>query len=190
MPKYFSLGGRALPTKQLCKSKNLAFSHSNAIWIDYDGNLLLSSFFLSEITKIDRKTGKIIWRLGGKSSDFTFINDRFHGFTRQHTPSRLKNGNILMCDNGVFHEPPTTRVVEYALDEKKKTATLVWEYVADVCNNGRGSCQRLENGNTFIGWSRMSPGKKIIEVTPEKKIVLELEIDKDHLGIYRAYKIE
>ena len=35
------------------------------------GHLLISSRHMDEVTKIDRQTGEIIWRLGGKNNDFT-----------------------------------------------------------------------------------------------------------------------
>lgn len=43
------------------------FIHSNSIEVDTDGNIILSSRNLDEITKIHRKTGKILWRMGGKN---------------------------------------------------------------------------------------------------------------------------
>lgn len=41
------------------------YVHANALEVDNDGNILLSSRHLDEITKIDRQTGNIIWRLDG-----------------------------------------------------------------------------------------------------------------------------
>jgi len=49
--------------------------HMNAIDVDNDGNILVSSRNLSEITKINRETGEIMWRLGGVNNEFTFVND-------------------------------------------------------------------------------------------------------------------
>ena len=55
------------------------FPHMNAIDIDKDdGQLLVSNRMLSEVTKIDRVTGEIIWRLGGAHNQFTFL-DELHG---------------------------------------------------------------------------------------------------------------
>ena len=65
--------------------------HINSVAIDSDTSILISSRHMDEITKIDRRTGDIIWRLGGKKNDFTFINDTI-GFSHQHSVSRLKNG--------------------------------------------------------------------------------------------------
>jgi len=51
------------------------YVHGNALEVANDGNLLLSSRHLSEITKIDHIDGHIIWRLGGKNNQFNFVND-------------------------------------------------------------------------------------------------------------------
>lgn len=56
------------------------FVHMNSLALDYDDNLLVSSRHLSEVTKINRKTGEIIWRFGGKNSEFDILNDE-HGFS-------------------------------------------------------------------------------------------------------------
>lgn len=49
--------------------------HTNSIEVDDDGNLLISSRYMDEITKIDHETGNIIWRMGGENNQFTFVND-------------------------------------------------------------------------------------------------------------------
>ena len=43
------------------------------IGVPDDGHILLSSRRLSEITKINRQSGKIIWRLGGANNQFKFV---------------------------------------------------------------------------------------------------------------------
>ena len=73
----------------------------------------------------NRNTGAIIWRLGGKNNQFSFINDTI-GFSHQHAIRRLENGNISLFDNGNYHSPPFSRAIEYSLNENNKTATLVW----------------------------------------------------------------
>ena len=46
------------------------YIHTNSICEDFDGNLIISSRNLNEITKISRQTGELIWRLGGKGNQF------------------------------------------------------------------------------------------------------------------------
>ncbi len=103
------------------------YVHPNTIDIDADGNILLSSRHMDEITKIDHTTGAIIWRWGGKNNQFTFINDTLH-FSHQHSIRKTPAGTYILFDNGNFRTPAFSRALEYVLDEKAKTATLVWEY--------------------------------------------------------------
>ena len=55
------------------KGTFIRFPHMNAIDIDDDGHILLSSRHISEVTKIHRETGEIIWRLGGANNQFEFV---------------------------------------------------------------------------------------------------------------------
>ncbi len=157
--------------------------HTNAIELDEDGNLLISSRHLSEITKIDHTTGDIIWRMGGALNEFTFTNDE--GFSYQHDIRRLPNHNITMFDNGNKKTPtPYSRVVEYAIDEHAKTVTRVWQYPDDKSLYAAymGNVQRLENGNSVIGWGGLP---NISEVKENGDIALELSLG----GLtYRAFR--
>jgi hypothetical protein len=160
--------------------------HSNAIELDGDGNLLLSSRHLDEITKIDRQTGEIIWRWGGLHNEFTFVNDSI-GFSHQHALRRIENGDYTLFDNGNFHTPPFSRALEYRLDQVAKTATLVWQYrhSPDVYGMAMGYVQRFSGGNTLIGWGAASPA--VTEVAPDGSTVFELSFDEGTYS-YRAYR--
>jgi hypothetical protein len=160
-----------------------ATPHTNNIFLDYDGNYLLSSRHLSEITKLNSKTGDIIWRLGGKNNQFSFLNEHEENapnyFSYQHDIRRLSNGNISIFDNGTQHKPnPYSRGAEYKLDEVNKTATLVWEYrpQPDIYAVANGSCQTMPNGNRVIGWGEASgsgsPG--ISELNPDNSLAFEI----------------
>ncbi len=164
----------------------LDYIHGNAIDLDNDGNILISSRHLDEITKINRETGNIMWRLGGPANQFTFVNhpDKFN---YQHGIRRLPNGNILLFDNGNFHTPPHSRAVEYTLDEINMTATLAWQYrnSPDIFGFAMGFAQRLDNGNTLISWGSASP--TLTEVTPSGEIALEMSLPQGVYS-YRAFK--
>ncbi len=175
-------------THTLMNASTIDYVHGNAIEPDTDGNLLISARHLSEITKIDRSTGAMIWRLGGVNNQFTFPNDSIE-ISYQHDIRRIANGHITMFDNGNFHTPNFSRSVEYQLDEVNKIATLVWEYrrTPDIFGGSRGSSQRLSNGNTFICWGSVNPN--FTEVTPGGTVVLEMSLPNG-LYSYRGYKEE
>lgn len=167
-------------------ARSIDYVHMNAIDIDTDGNLLLSSRHQDEITKIDRQTGNIIWRLGGRHNQFTFTNDTF-GFSYQHAVRRIPNGHITMFDNGNYHNPPFSRAVEYELDETNRTATLVWQYrnSPDLFGAAMGYVQRLDDGNTLIGWGATNPS--VTEVRPDGSKALELTLPTGVFS-YRAFR--
>ena len=170
------------------KSVWIDYVHGNSLDVDTDGNILLSSRHLNEVTKINRQTGDIIWRLGGMNNQFAFINDPI-GFSYQHAVRRIANGDITMFDNGDFHAPPFSRAVEYRLDEVNKTATLVWQYrdTPDVEGFAMGYVQRMENGNTLIGWGAGNP--TVTEVGPAGNKLYEMSFDPG-IYSYRAYRYE
>ena len=169
----------------LCSS-SIDYVHGNAVELDTDGNLLLSSRNLSEITKISRTSGDIIWRWGGENNMFTFVNDD-RGFSHQHDIRRLPDGNVTLFDNGNFLEPQYSRALEYQLDEDNFTATLVWEYrqTPDVFASVMGNTQRLESGNTVIGWGAAHPS--VTEVGSDGSKKLELTFADGTIS-YRAFR--
>ena len=73
------------------------YFHINSIEIDHDGNLLVSARNTHTIYKISRRTGKVLWRLGGKRSDFTL--GRGVRFAWQHDARRRPDGALTLFDN-------------------------------------------------------------------------------------------
>ena len=146
-------------------SKGLDYIHVNSIWFDeLDGTIIASCRETSEVIKISRVTGDIIWRLQGKHNQFAFTNaisgntDPAY-FQEQHSARRLPNGNLTIFDNGYAPtvpgmDRPYSRAVEYVLDEVNKTAALVWQYrhAPDIITSNGGEVQRLPGGHTVITW--------------------------------------
>lgn len=169
-------------------AQTIDYVHMNAIAVDHDSNLIISSRHLSEITKIDRKSGKILWRLGGKHNQFAFINDPFNGPSYQHDVRVLPNGHYTVFDNGNYHTPSISRAVEYQVDTVAKTATMVWQYrhTPDRYTWWMGNVQRLANGNTLINWADGSL-PKLTEVTPSGVTVMELNF-VTYAHSYRVFR--
>lgn len=164
------------------------FTHTNMGYPDYDGNYLVSNRNLSTITKVNKRTGDIVWKLGGRQSDFTFINENEQNapnyFSYEHHVRRTANGNITMFDNGVQHNPQYSRGVEYKLDETNKTATMIWEYrqTPDVFAKAEGSMQTLPNGNKVIGWGEASlkSGPVLTELKPDNTIAFQISFPANY----------
>jgi len=163
------------------------WTHCNSIEIDPDGNLIISTRNFNEITKINRQTGEIIWRLGGERNQFQFINDN-RGFGRQHDARVLSNGNLALFDNGHFLIPQYSSYVEYEIDEQNFTATLVRRYARNgtIFSQTRGGVQELSNGNILISWNDIQ-NPLISEISPVDTTEYEVRYD-NYAHQYRAYK--
>ena len=167
---------------------NTDFSHMNGLDFDEDGNILVSSRHLSEVTKINRDTGDIIWRLSGRHSSFTFLNDSLTGTSYQHNISGLGLGRYLIFDNGTTHSPQVSRAVEYQLDLTNMTATLVWQFrdTPDKYTYWLGNAQRLPSGNTLINFARPQyPKATEVDANGAKHFELSLSPSSD---TYRAFR--
>jgi len=167
------------------------YIHMNSIAVDFDGNILISSRHLSECTKIDRQSGEIIWRLGGKNNQFDFINDPDQ-ISHQHDfrPVPGKPGHYTLFDNGNLKDPRYSRAVEFKLDTLNMLAEKVWEYRAspDKFSRLMGNVQRLPNGNSLINWGSTDL-PKITELSPDSVVVFEADFSPEMVN-YRTYRFE
>ena len=189
---YFDIADTYVPGENELTGGYIRFPHMNAVDIDSDGHILLSSRHLSEVTKIHRQTGEIIWRLSGPKNQFQFIDDPLNGFENQHDIRNIAPNRYTVFDNGNEHTPPVTRAVEYELDPEAKTARLVWQYdnSDDHYSHYMGNAQRLPGGNTFINWaaSRSDRLSQLIsEVTPDGEAVYRLEFQRKS-DCYRSFR--
>jgi|SRR5215813_5559220 len=118
------------------------------------------------------------------------VNGIVYGFSMQHGARELRNGNILMFDNGDEHAPPQSRAAEYRLDLINHTATLVWQYVAptSIQAMAMGFAQRLPNGNTLIAYGTARP-PRVQEINPAGEVVWDLSSPVPAVGVYRAFRI-
>jgi hypothetical protein len=140
------------------------------------GNFLVCFRNVNQIAVLDRITYEVLWAWGEGQLEWP------------HHPTMLENGHILIFDNGVNRE--YSRVVELdVLDE-----AIVWEYKSDPPEDfysfGRGSAQRLPNGNTLICESDRG---RAFEVTPDKELAwawLNPAFRHDHReGVYRMMRL-
>jgi Arylsulfotransferase (ASST) len=167
------------------------YFHLNSIDVDHDNNLLISARETSTVYKVDRTTGEIIWRLGGKKSDFEMGPGT--RFAYQHDARRQSDGTITIFDNGttVFHNGvpkaiEESRAIVLELDEEEMRATLVREYThphkqyADAA----GNMQVLPNGNVFIGWGR---ALNISEFSKDGKLLFDARLPPQNKS-YRALR--
>jgi len=176
------------------KAATIRYVHNNGVWVDHDGDLLVSLRHCSSVIRIDRASGNIKWLMGGKRNQFTFtsavagVADPV--FSYQHDIRRTKNG-ISLFDNGTFRIPQYSRAVDYRIDENAKTAELVWTYrhTPEIYTSLQGGVQTLSNGHRVIAWGSAAanghPG--VTEVDSNGVVVFEATLPKE-LFVYRAQR--
>jgi hypothetical protein len=178
---------RKMTDKDMCK-QNTVFDifHNNTISIadkDIEGvckksDMLLSIRNFDLIAILDAASKEFVWTWGPGQLD------------KQHHPTFMENGNILIFDNGLARG--YSRIVEL----NPKTEKIVWEYAGDrpesFLSNYKGSCQKLPNGNILI--TEACKGR-IFEITPSGTVVWEYynthinaKVDK-RASFYRAERI-
>ena len=126
------------------------YVHANSIAVDRDANLLVSARNTSAVYKVDRTTGAIIWRLGGKRSDFTVGPGA--GFSWQHDARRQADGTLTIFDDSL--SPGQSRAIILHVDEQAMTASLVraFEHPRPLYAKSQGNVQVLPGGNILVGW--------------------------------------
>jgi outer membrane protein assembly factor BamB len=167
------------------------YFHINSIDVDHDNNLLLSARKTSAIYKIDRESGEIIWRLGGKKSDFQMGPGTRFAF--QHDARRQSDSTITIFDNGntAFEDGfpkavEESRALVLELDEQKMMASLVREYThpdkqyADAA----GNMQVLPDGDVFVGWGR---APAVSEFAHDGELLFDLRLQPENTT-YRAFR--
>lgn len=165
------------------------YFHFNSVNLDDDGNLIVSARHTWAIYKIERKTGKLLWKLGGKDSDFKM--GRGAQFAWAHDAVPEGNGVYRIFDNaagdkGAPKLADASRVIRIKLDEKKKTVRLLsaQEHPDKISSGTQANGQRLPNGNLFVGWGTSGV---FSEFTPGGRMLFDAELPSG-LDTYRAYK--
>jgi outer membrane protein assembly factor BamB len=163
------------------------YFHINSVAPDADGNLLVSARHTSAIYKIDARTGRVIWRLGGKRSSFTLGPGARFAF--QHDAQRQSDGTISLFDNAAIEHgsPERSRALRLRLDPGRRTARLVGEYrrPTAVLSTSQGNTQVLPNGNVFVGWGSQP---YVSEFTAGGRLVFDARLPSRGHQSYRAYR--
>lgn len=168
------------------------YMHINSIAVDpRDQNLIVSFRHQNQIVKLERLTGRILWRLGGKNSDFALTPAQ--RFSHQHDASLLPNGDLLLFDNA---NPPDdapgtghTQVMRFRLDEAahKVTDFQAWQPYDNLYGFAMGSAQILANGNLMIGWGANTDSPDVTETDAGGRVLQSLKFG-ENIYSYRAFK--
>jgi Arylsulfotransferase (ASST) len=168
--------------------------HINAVKLDSDGNLLIDARDTWATYKVSLVSGNVIWRLGGKDSDFTLqaapgevLDSANEIFSWQHDPEPLGNNEYTFFDNESSGTPelPYSRAITVKLNPWSKVATLV---ASDNQPEGlsaasQGNAQTTGDGNLFVGWGILP---YISEFDPSGNLIFNAEFPTG-VNTYRAY---
>lgn len=158
---YFSLADPLHPNAveyiDAEKARNFPFGE--------EGDVLLSFRDISLIAVLSMKTGEFTWAARGP-------------WLRQHDPSILPNGEILLFDNfGGLRPYNSARVLQF----DPRTSITTWSYAGSpdrpFHSAIRSNAQRLPNGNTLV---TESDGGRLFEITSSGEIVWEFVIPLRH----------
>jgi hypothetical protein len=164
------------------------YCHGNSIEEDADGNLLVSFRHLNAVYKINHTTGAVIWQLGGKTSDFDFVNDT--GFSGQHDIRLLPDGQYSLHDNGNMSPAPRkSRDLVFSLDTNAWTATKTFEYshTPIVLGLAMGNHQITPEHGHLVNYGRVfRPSPSIVFIDSSSQPISEI-IFRDTVISYRSY---
>lgn len=102
------------------------WSHVNSVRFANDGNLIYSFRHIG-MGKINRKTGEIMWKLGGKDSLNAIPLPQNAGYYLQHDFLQREDGLYSVFSNGDSLHYYLEGLI-YKIDEVNKTASLVSRY--------------------------------------------------------------
>ncbi|WP_051324493.1 arylsulfotransferase family protein [Candidatus Solirubrobacter pratensis] len=160
------------------------YFHVNSVAVDSDGNLLISARNTWTIYKVDRRTGRILWRLGGKRSDFPLGPDA--RFAWQHDARRQPDGTITMFDNESTPKVrDRSRLLTLRVDEPARTVSVAaaLTHPAGVLADAEGSAQHLPGGDVFAGWGL---GRRASEQDVSGKLLFDAQLPAGY-DSYRAF---
>ena len=169
--------------------------HINAVHLDTDGNLLVSSRNTWTVYKVSRPTGKISWELGGKQSSFKLeaatgqvLDSAGEIFAWQHDPEALGRGEYTVFDD---ESGPAllghSRADTIRLDLRTHVATLVKSVSQPEGLTARftGNAQTTRNGDLFVSWGDTS---YFSEFSPSGRLLFDAKFPNG-VSSYRAYRL-
>jgi Arylsulfotransferase (ASST) len=164
------------------------YFHVNSIDVDVDadGDLIVSARNTWAAYKVARRDGRLVWRLGGKRSDFALgPGTRFYW---QHDVRRHAHDLLTVFDNAAAPaKEPQSRALVLRLDERRRHVSLVRAYThrpGRVLSHFMGNAQLLADGHVVVGWGA---APYLTEFAADGSIVFDAALP--HGGqSYRAFR--
>ena len=186
--EWHSYGHIPLSESQATPENSASYDafHINSIQALAGDKVLISARDTSAIYKLDRSTGRIVWRLGGSASDFKL--GKGARFYFQHDAQLIGNGLVSMFDDeaGPPQFAPSSRGLVLRLRRHPHKATVVKSYhrQADTSAQSEGSLQTLSDGSAFVGWGAQP---FFSQFSPRGRLLFDANLPEDD-GSYRVYR--
>ncbi len=164
------------------------YFHINSVDEDDDGDLLVSARNTHAVYKLSRAERKVLWRLGGKRSDYAL--GAGVRFAWQHDARRQPNGTLTLYDNVSDEEVEgrSSRVLVLRLDDAARRARLVrsYEHPQELLATTQGNAQVLPDGHVFVGWGAQP---YFTEFDRDGRVLLDGHFGVEGTDSYRAYRL-
>lgn len=169
------------------------YMHANSIDVTPDGNLLVSGRHTWALYKLERSTGRVLWRLGGKRSDFEMKPGA--QFAWQHDGRQVNERTITVFDDGAAffvgkHRLRSThrqsRGLTLSVDHGAGQVAVkhVYDHHPPLLAGGYGNMDTLTNGDVVVGWGNLPA---FSQYAPDGTLVEELDLPYVYAS-YRAHR--
>ncbi|HCC59335.1 MAG TPA: hypothetical protein DEQ47_19145 [Solibacterales bacterium] len=194
-------GGGGCTAIFLADSAN-GWLHSNSLnYVPADGSLLISMPEQNWVLKVNYQNGKgpgnVLWRLGAEGDFKAKTTDPEPWFSFQHDAGFEPAGSNLLSvlDDGherkKKHPEAHNRGQVWKIDEKAKTAELIYNADLGVYAIAVGSAQTLANGGYSFEAGFIDPGPspygRSIETSADGKVVYAQQVDG--MIDYRSFRV-
>jgi len=187
--EWHSLGNIAIRESYDRPERDSPFDyfHLNSMDVAPDGDILVSARNTCAVYEIDRTTGEVNWRLGGKRSDFRL--PRKARFCRQHDARWAGNRRMTIFDNHVDGSQGRgqSRAIRLKVNERRKRVRLqrAYRHPDRLAAANKGGTRTQPNGNLLVGWGAIPV---ITEYTRRGRIVFDAHLKGATDGSYRALR--
>ncbi len=162
------------------------YVHPNSATLTRDGNILVSGREVWAAYKLDRRTGALMRRIGGKKSDLKL--DRAAVFAWQHDIQEQPDGSLRIFDNEAAPKVrDESRALMLSVDEQGRTIKRrkAYTHKPDPLLAGtQGNVQGLDAGHLFVGWGSQG---YFSEFAPGGEMLFDARIARGQ-DTYRAYR--
>jgi hypothetical protein len=159
------------------------YFHINVAHRQPNGDLVIDARNTWAAYYVNAHTGQVVWRLGGKRSNFTLGAGAATAW--QHDARVQADGSVTFFDNGDAPKVHLqSRGVVLALNLQTMTAALVASFVhtAPLLAESQGDFQPLADGDWFIGWGQQP---YFTELAPSGQVLFDAHLPSP----YQSYTV-